>query len=99
MSEIAICIFKFLPDDAVELQRIICYNRCGDGFFKLSGYTWLRSGDIGCAGYTRYMTAGETMTYTYSCHTQAVRPATHKAVVSTVILREHREALHTLLSF
>ncbi len=80
MSEIAICIFKFLPDDAVELQRIICYNRCGDGFFKLSGYTWLRSGDIGCAGYTRYMTAGETMTYTYSCHTQAVRPATHKAV-------------------
>ena len=56
------------------------YNMSGDGFYNLLGYTWLRSGSNGAAYSARYLSASGASYHAFPARTQAVRPATHKAV-------------------
>ena len=76
-NDIKVCKAALAQNDKAEKQ---CYNIVGDGFYNLLGYTWLRSGSNGAAYSARYLSASGASYHAFPARTQAVRPATHKAV-------------------
>ena len=75
-NDIKVCKAALAQNDKAEKQ---CYNNVGDGFYNLSGYTWLRSGNTASAA-ARVLASIGYWNDCYPFRTQAVRPATHKAV-------------------
>ena len=76
-NDIKVCKAALAQNDKAEKQ---CYNNVGDGFYNLSGYTWLRSGDRTSAYGAQYLSASGEYDGAYPARLLAVRPATHKAV-------------------